>query len=104
MNPAAFGGSLIAQGCIAMCLSLPAMATVPTIIFCKSIDPCSCSGGGFYLYKTLCEARDGPGNSLNGTAGSSESVSSSANITVLQHEYGSTFSFLGKDSTAVVVS
>ena len=80
------------------------MATVPTIIFCKSIDPCSCLGGGFYLYDTLCQARDGLGNSLNGTTSTSRKVSASANITVLQNEYGSTFSFLGKDSMAVVVS
>ena len=87
-----------------MSLSLPAMATVPTIIFCKSIDPCSCLGGGFYLYDTLCQARDGLGNSLNGTTSTSQNVSASTNITVLEHEYGSTFSFLGKDSMAVVVS
>ena len=101
----AFWGSLTFQGVLATCVSLPAMATIPTIIFCDSPDPCSCVGGGFYLYAPLCEARDGRGDSLNTTTGNSHNnVTLSTNITLLQNEYGSILSFLGEDSTAVVVS
>ena len=80
------------------------MSTIPTIVFCDSLDPCSCVGGGFYLYAPLCKARDGRGESLNTTTGNSDNVTLSTNITLLQNEYGSIFSFLGEDSTAVVVS
>lgn len=88
-----------------MCVSLMAMSTFPSKIFCSSLDPCSCTGGGFDLYLPLCEARRLERQEpLNATSNATYENMTMYSAEALQHEYGSIFSFLGKDLMAVVVS
>ena len=99
-NPYAFSGILIAQALESYYTAgiLPFLCT-PTPLFCSEQgNPCSCSGGGFELYKPLCAKVSGTSNG-----------SSSSNITQMaEREYVIVPDFLTKNlgtfvATAVAV-
>ena len=103
-NPVAFWGAMVSQGAFAVCISLTAMSTAPTKIFCASPDPCSCQGGGFDLYTPLCRVRDGK---LDDEGNSSKAMtfnSTLTNVTYLEKEYVSLWLFFGEDTAPLVVS
>ena len=79
-----------ANGLISVFGILLIFKMVPTIIFCSSADnPCSCSGAGFELYKSFCNAR---GNITP------------AMIKSAKNEYVGIFDALGGDATMILIS
>ena len=79
---------LFSQSILAISIALWAFATVPTVVFCQSPDPCSCSGGGFEIFAEFCQ---------NETA--------SANVTkIAKEEFGSVFEALDDDINTILAS
>ena len=78
------------------------MVTIPTPIFCKSPDPCSCTGGGFELYDAVCAEGKRTNASINTT--SNASLETNTNAASVEYEYASLFDFLGNDTATVLVS
>ena len=103
-NPYAFWGSSVTSTVLAFTLSLHAMATIPTPIFCTSPDPCDCSGGGFDIYTSFCTASAMSKNtSANVTAAMRKAMEN--NVTAARDEFSSLFIFLddtGSTSTILV--
>ena len=57
VNPGSFFGAHVSTHLIAVAAAFWAFSTLPTRIFCTSQqDPCSCAGGGFQIFKPLCDA------------------------------------------------
>ena len=104
IDPYAFWLTHLAQMWIAYGFALQAMVTIPTPIFCRSIDPCSCEGGGFELYEPLCAVAAAEAKGLNKTDTNASKTASRINTTQVQNEYVSLFDFLGNDTTTVLVS
>ena len=68
-QPYAFWGLNVVQSFCAFFLTISSMKTIPNPIFCTSKDPCSCKGGGFELYASVCSGRldAATGNATNNT-------------------------------------
>ena len=104
-DPYAFWLTHIAQFWGAYSFALQAMLTIPTPIFCESLDPCSCTGGGFELYEPICAAAAAAREAIKtNTTTNTTLKTSNMNITRLQSEYVSLFDFLGNDTATVLVS
>ena len=57
VNPMGFFGVHVFTHLMALFTAFWAFSTLPTPFFCSSQhDPCSCAGGGFQIFKPLCDA------------------------------------------------
>ena len=57
VNPGNFFGLHVSSSLAALAMNFWAFSTLPTPFFCTSQhDPCSCTGGGFKIFKPLCAA------------------------------------------------
>ena len=65
VHPRGFMGWLVCDSLIALGLCLWTFILAPSPIFCtSSFDPCTCSGGGFEIYRVLCVAAADPNASI----------------------------------------
>ena len=108
-NPWAYYPDHIIICALAIFLSLWACTCSPTPIFCPSIDPCSCQGGGFSIYESQCAVLGSNGSIVgknNISYGFNDGNSSIAltNIKEMHREEFQTFvSFVSQNSTLLVV-
>ena len=57
VNPGNFFGLHLSCSMMALSMAFWSFSTLPTPIFCTSPhNPCSCSGGGFQIFKSFCAA------------------------------------------------
>ena len=57
VNPGNFFGLHVSCNLVALAFAFWAFSTLPTPFFCTSQhDPCSCTGGGFQIFRPLCDA------------------------------------------------
>ena len=57
VNPGNFFGVHLCSNLFALQVAFWSFSTLPTPFFCTSQhDPCSCVGGGFQIFKPLCDA------------------------------------------------
>ena len=100
-NAPAFWGTALANSFISICMTVWAFKQIPTIAFCTSpTDPCSCEGGGFELFKPICNLT---GSDSNQTAAQNKtSIETLANAA--KTEYEGIFEALGVDAMIIVVS
>ena len=102
-NAVAFWGVAVSNSFLTICASIWAFKQVPTVAFCTSqTEPCSCTGGGFEIFDTFCNATTAVDNS-NGTSAVNES-SVAALTTEARTEYKGLFEALGVDGTLIIVS
>ena len=98
MNAAAFWGLVICDGFASIITTIWAFKLIPNAIFCTSDkDPCSCVGGGFEIYKSLCNGNES--SAWNETKTSNQNLDGQA-----QAEFKGIVDALGNDSTVVVVT
>lgn len=74
---------------------LMSFSLYPNIMFCSSLDPCSCTGGGFHLFKDFCKSGSGEDNVTTGN--------SSASVESLAAEFKSPFVLLGDNIMLFII-
>ena len=101
-NPASFFGVHLVSSLLALGTSFWAFSTLPSPFFCTSEhDPCSCTGGGFAIFKPFCDALS-KSREQNATPASNETIESvRAGAKV---EYPGLIESLEGSSTTIIVS
>ena len=99
--PALWGRTLI-DGVLAILLTMWAFKLVPTYLFCKSLDPCSCtSSAGFGILFAFCNATS---ESLVGNSSSSLAANTTNDLIArARGEYAGVFDSLGGNVVSIIV-
>ena len=103
-NAVGFWGVAVTNGFASIVSALWAFKQVPTIAFCTSPrDSCSCTGGGFEIFETFCNAKTADYKSNETSAPANESsITSLANEA--RAEYKGILEALGVDAAIIIVS
>ena len=102
-NPVAFWGVAVTNSFLGVCASIWAFKQVPNVAFCTSpTNPCLCTGGGFEIFETFCNATTAVDNSNGTSAVNESSIASLANEA--RTEYKGIFEALGVDAGLIIVS
>ena len=85
VNPGNFFGLHVSGNIFALFFAFWAFSTLPTPFFCTSQhDPCSCVGGGFQIFRPLCDAATSSEEAIkNLQSNTSNSSSNDTSITTV---------------------
>ena len=96
VNPGNFFGLHVSGNLLALAMAFWAFSTLPTPFFCTSQhDPCSCVGGGFQIFRPLCDAatsseeaiKDLQSNTTNSSGNGTSITTVPENAYVLRRDY-----------------
>ena len=103
VNPGNFFGLHVMNSLMALYFSFWAFSNLPTPFFCTSQhDPCSCTGGGFEIFATFCEAAQEAESAANKTAPEASNKTLAKITAAAKSEYGGLFEALQSNSVIVI--